>query len=87
MANILHLVRTVRTEDKGLFPDYAGNVYLEAKRDESNTIVIYDIYIDVASLDTSLFNSAPVGSKLMNIHDGTWHYKTDATTWVTPTVS
>lgn len=87
MANILHLVRTVRTEDKGLFPDYTGDVYLEVKRDESNAVVVYDILVDAASLDTSLFNAAPIGSTLLNLHDGTRHYKTGATTWVTASTS
>ena len=87
MANILHLVRTVRTEDKNLFPDYTGDVYVEVKRDETHSFTVYNIYINQATFDGTPFNSVGVGSTIMNLADGTLHIKTDATTWVTVSAS
>jgi len=81
MANIRHLVRTVRTEDKNLFSGYSGDVYLAVLRDETNAMSVYDIFVNDASLDLSKFNDAPIGSRLTNINGGAMYLKTGATQW------
>lgn len=80
MATIVKLNPLVKVENRSLFSDEIGTVYLFHLRSEDSSKNIMFIWGDTTTVAN--YNTGPdIGSFLIDSIDGTVYVKTAATTW------